>query len=119
MASLPSAPLTADGVTAGGRAGRQSCSGYSLRLEVIKEIRRIARVHRSSEPQAMWVLQHHHQQMGYSLDRQGWREGERFYYPGPHTELTADAGIYIPIATHMTPCLCPFTVDRPFLRDTS
>jgi hypothetical protein len=51
--------------------------------------------------------------------RQGWREGERFYYPGPHTELTADAGIYIPIATHMTPCLCPFTVDRPFLRDTS
>jgi hypothetical protein len=52
------------------RAGRQAeLQWYSLRLEVIKEIRRIARVHRSSEPQAMWVLQHHHQQMGYSLDR--------------------------------------------------
>ena len=42
-----------------------------------------------------------------------------FYYPGLHTESTADAGIYIPITAYMTPCLCPFTVDRPFLRDTS
>ena len=52
------------------RAGRQAeLQWYSLRLEVIKEIRRIAHMHRSSEQQAMRVLQHHQQQMGYSLDR--------------------------------------------------
>jgi hypothetical protein len=52
------------------RAGRQAeLQWYSLRLEVIKEIRRIAQMQRSSEQQAMRVLQHHQQQMGYSLDR--------------------------------------------------
>ncbi len=52
------------------RAGRQAeLQWYSLRLEVIKEIRRMAQMHRSSEQQVMRVLQHHQQQMGYSLDR--------------------------------------------------
>jgi hypothetical protein len=39
------------------RSGRQSeLQWYSLRLEVIKEIRRLARAHRISEQQAMWML---------------------------------------------------------------
>jgi hypothetical protein len=52
------------------RAGRQSeLQWYSLRLEVIREIRRVARAQRSSEQQAMWALQHQQQKMACSLDR--------------------------------------------------
>jgi hypothetical protein len=52
------------------RAGRQSeLQWYSLRLEVIREIRRVAHAQRSSEQQAMWALQHQQQKMGCSLDR--------------------------------------------------
>jgi hypothetical protein len=42
----------------------------------------------------------------------GWNRGALiFYYPGLHTELTADAGIYILI--NLTLFLYPSTVDRP------
>src|SRR5256714_10259237 len=46
-----------------------------------------------------------------------------FYYPGLHTNLMADAGIYILITVCLIHCSVPvysgFTVDRPFLRDTT
>ena len=52
------------------RAGRQSeLQWYSLRLEVIKEIQRVARVQRIAEEAAMWKLQVDQQRMGCSLDR--------------------------------------------------
>jgi Transcriptional activator of glycolytic enzymes len=52
------------------RAGRQrELQWYSLRLEVIREIRRRAKAQRSSEEQAMWSLHLQQQQMGCSLDR--------------------------------------------------
>src|SRR2546421_13044718 len=44
-----------------------------------------------------------------------------FYYPGLHTNLMADAGIYILITVCLIHCSVPiysgFIVDRPFLRD--
>lgn len=52
------------------RAGRQSeLQWYSLRSEIIKEIRRIARVQRISEEAAMRTLSLRHQRMGCSIDR--------------------------------------------------
>ena len=52
------------------RSGRQSeLQWYSLRLEVIREIRRRAKAERCSEQQAMWSLHLQHQQMRCSLDR--------------------------------------------------
>jgi Centromere DNA-binding protein complex CBF3 subunit, domain 2/Transcriptional activator of glycolytic enzymes len=52
------------------RSGRQrELQWYSLRLEVIREIRRRAKAQRSSEEQAMWSLHVQQQQMGCSLDR--------------------------------------------------
>ena len=52
------------------RAGRQSeLQWYSLRLEVIKEIRRIAQVQRTSEEAAMWQVSQHQQQLKCSLDQ--------------------------------------------------
>lgn len=52
------------------RSGRQSeLQWYSLRLEVIKEIRRVAKAKRISEEQAMWRLNMEQSQSGYSLDR--------------------------------------------------
>jgi len=51
------------------RAGRRSeLQWYSLRLEVIKEIRRTARAQRSSEEAAMWAVDLQQRQMGCSLD---------------------------------------------------
>jgi hypothetical protein len=51
------------------RAGRQrELQWYSLRLEVIREIRRRAKAQQSSEEQAMWSLHLQQQQMGCSLD---------------------------------------------------
>jgi hypothetical protein len=41
------------------------------------------------------------------------------YYPGLHTNLMADAGNYILMTVYMTLSSFPFTVDRPFLRDTT
>jgi hypothetical protein len=41
------------------------------------------------------------------------------YYPGLHTNLMADAGNYMLMTVYMTLSLFPFTVDRPFLRDTA
>jgi hypothetical protein len=52
------------------RAGRQSeLQWYSLRLEVIKEIRRIARSQRTSEEAAMWQVGQQQQRMRCSLDQ--------------------------------------------------
>jgi hypothetical protein len=52
------------------RTGRRSeIQWYSLRLEVIREIRRIARAQRTSEEAAMWQLNLQQQQMGCSLDQ--------------------------------------------------
>jgi len=52
------------------RAGRRSeLQWYSLRLEAIKEIRRIAQAQRTSEEAAVWQLQLQQQKMGYSLDQ--------------------------------------------------
>ncbi|KAI8625605.1 transcriptional activator of glycolytic enzymes-domain-containing protein [Xylariaceae sp. FL1651] len=51
------------------RAGRRSeVQWYSLRLEVIKEIHRVAQTQRSSE-EAMWVVHMQHRQQGCSLDQ--------------------------------------------------
>ena len=52
------------------RSGRRSeLQFYSLRLEVVREIKRRAKAQRSSEEQAMWSLHLQQQQMGCSLDR--------------------------------------------------
>jgi hypothetical protein len=52
------------------RAGRRSeLQWYSLRLEAIKEVRRIAQAQRTSEVAAVWQLQHQQQKMGCSLDQ--------------------------------------------------
>ena len=52
------------------RAGRQSeLQWYSLRLEVIKEIRRTAQAQRTSEEAAMWQLNLQQQRMQCSLDQ--------------------------------------------------
>ena len=52
------------------RAGRQSeVQWYSLRLEVIKEIRRIARAQRMSEEAAMHLMSMRQQQTGCSIDQ--------------------------------------------------
>ena len=52
------------------RAGRQSeLQWYSLRLEVIKEIRNIAQAQRISEEAAMWQVNLQQQQMRCSLDQ--------------------------------------------------
>jgi hypothetical protein len=52
------------------RAGRRSeLQWYSLRLEAIKEIGRIAQAQRTSEEAAMRQLQLQQQKMGYSLDQ--------------------------------------------------
>ncbi|KAH8656363.1 transcriptional activator of glycolytic enzymes-domain-containing protein [Ilyonectria robusta] len=52
------------------RAGRQSeVQWYSLRLEVIKEIRRMAQAQRISEEAAMYAISLQQQQMGYSIDQ--------------------------------------------------
>jgi len=52
------------------RAGRQSeLQWYSLRLEVIKEIRRLAQSRRTSEVVAMRVLDLQQQQSGHSIDQ--------------------------------------------------
>jgi hypothetical protein len=52
------------------RAGRQSeLQWYSLRLEVIKEIRRIAQARRVSEAAAMWQVNLQQEQMQCSLDQ--------------------------------------------------
>lgn len=52
------------------RAGRQSeLQWYSMRLEAIKEIRRVAQARRTSEEAAMWQVSHHHQQQRCSLDQ--------------------------------------------------
>ena len=52
------------------RAGRQSeLQWYSLRLEVIKEIRRVARAQRISEEAAMWQVNLMQEKMQCSLDQ--------------------------------------------------
>ena len=52
------------------RAGRRNeLQWYSLRLEVIKEVRRTAQARRSSEEAAMWEVDLQQRQMGCSLDR--------------------------------------------------
>lgn len=52
------------------RAGRQSeLQWYSLRLEVIKEIRRIAQARRTSEEAAMRQVSYQQQQLSCSLDQ--------------------------------------------------
>ena len=52
------------------RTGRQSeLQWYSLRLEVIKEIQRIAKAERIAEHAAMWKLHVNQQRMNCSLDR--------------------------------------------------
>jgi hypothetical protein len=52
------------------RAGRQSeLQWYSLRFEVIKEIRRVAKARRSSEEAAMHIVNLQQQQTGYSIDQ--------------------------------------------------
>ncbi|KJZ70362.1 hypothetical protein HIM_10253 [Hirsutella minnesotensis 3608] len=51
------------------RAGRQNeLQWYSLRLEVIKEIRKVAKAHRCSEEAAMHIVNVQQQQTGRSLD---------------------------------------------------
>ena len=52
------------------RAGQQSeVQWYSLRLEIVKEIRRMAQARRISEEAAMHAVNLQQQQMGYSLDQ--------------------------------------------------
>ena len=52
------------------RAGRQSeLQWYSLRLEVIKEIRHVAQARRTSEDAAMWQVNQRQQQQRCSLDQ--------------------------------------------------
>jgi hypothetical protein len=52
------------------RAGRRSeLQFYSLRLEIIREIRRIAQAQRTSEEAAMWQVSKQQQNMRCSLDR--------------------------------------------------
>ena len=52
------------------RAGRQKeVQWYSLRLEVIKEIKRVAQVQKVSEEVAMWQVNLRQEQMGCSLDQ--------------------------------------------------
>ena len=52
------------------RAGRQSeLQWYSLRLEVIREIRRAAQAQRTSEEAAMWQVSLQQQQTRCSLDQ--------------------------------------------------
>jgi hypothetical protein len=52
------------------RAGRQSeLQWYSLRLEVIREIRRVAQAQRTSEEAAMWQVNLQQQRMRCSLDQ--------------------------------------------------
>ena len=52
------------------RAGRQNeLQWYSLRLEIIKEIRRIAQARRISEEAAMYVVHMQQQQTGSSMDQ--------------------------------------------------
>jgi hypothetical protein len=52
------------------RSGRRSeLQWYSLRLEAIKEIRRMAQAQRTSEEAAMWQLQLQQRKMGCSLDQ--------------------------------------------------
>jgi len=52
------------------RAGRQSeLQWYSLRLEVIKEIRRVAQARRIGEQAAMYIVSMQQQQTGLSLDQ--------------------------------------------------
>jgi hypothetical protein len=52
------------------RAGRQNeLQWYSLRLEVIKEIRRVAQAQRVSEEAAMWQVNLQQEQMQCSLDQ--------------------------------------------------
>jgi Centromere DNA-binding protein complex CBF3 subunit, domain 2/Transcriptional activator of glycolytic enzymes len=52
------------------RAGKRSeLQWYSLRLEAMKEIKRIAQSQRTSEEAAMWQLHVEQQRTGYSLDR--------------------------------------------------
>src|SRR5437667_1639565 len=51
------------------RTGRRGeIQWYSLRLEVMKEIRRTAQAQRSSEEEAMWAVDLRQRQMGCSLD---------------------------------------------------
>ena len=51
------------------RSGRQNeLQWYSLRLEVIKESRRVAKAHRCSEEAAMHMVNMQQQQTGCSLD---------------------------------------------------
>ena len=52
------------------RAGRHTeVQFYSLRLEIIKEIRHIAQAQRTSEEAAMWQVSKQQQNMGCSLDK--------------------------------------------------
>ena len=52
------------------RAGRQNeLQWYSLRLEVIKEIKRVAQAQRVSEEAAMWQVNLQQEQMQCSLDQ--------------------------------------------------
>ena len=52
------------------RAGRQSeLQWYSLRLEVMKEIKRVAQAQRVSEEAAMWQVNLQQEQMQCSLDQ--------------------------------------------------
>jgi hypothetical protein len=52
------------------RSGRpREQQWYSLRLEVVREIRWMAKAQRSSEEQAMWALHWQQQRVGCSLDR--------------------------------------------------
>jgi len=51
------------------RGGRQNeLQWYSLRLEVIKEIKRTAQAQRINEDAAMWVVDMQQRQMGCSMD---------------------------------------------------
>ena len=52
------------------RAGRQNeLQWYSLRLEVIKEIKRVAQAQRVSEEAAMWQVNQQQERMQCSLDQ--------------------------------------------------
>jgi hypothetical protein len=52
------------------RSGRQrELQWYSLQLEVIREVKWMAKAQRSSEEQAVWALHFLQQQMDSSLDR--------------------------------------------------
>ena len=67
------------------RAGRRSeLQWYSLRLEVIKEIRRTAWSQRSSEEAAIWAVNLWHQKIGCSLDKfyKGLKAGRKAYIEG-------------------------------------